>query len=76
MHILSKLVKNELVKGLANIVFKKKKLCGTHQIRKQVKTFFKGKNHISTKRTLELQHIDLFGPTRTRSISGKWYIFF
>jgi hypothetical protein len=42
---------------------------------KQVKTSFKSKNHISTERPLELLHIDLFGPTRARSISGNRYVF-
>ena len=62
MDIFSKLIKNELVKGLPRIAFKKKKLCTACQIGKQVKIFFKSKNHISTERPLELLHIDLFGP--------------
>jgi hypothetical protein len=40
-----------------------------------VKTSFKSKNHISTERPLELLHIDLFRPTRTRNISGNIYVF-
>jgi len=52
MNIISKLVKNELVEGLAHIVFKKKKLCDVCQMDKQVKNFFKGKNHISNERSL------------------------
>ena len=31
----------------------------------------KSKNVISTKRPLELLHLDLFGPTRTQSIGGS-----
>jgi len=42
---------------------------------KQVKTCFKSKNHIFTKRPLELLLIDLFGPTRARSISGNKNVF-
>jgi len=38
---------------------------------KQVKTSFKRKNHILNERPLELLHINLFGPTRTRSISDN-----
>jgi hypothetical protein len=38
MDILSKLLKNELVKGFSHIAFKKKKPCDTCQIGKQVKT--------------------------------------
>jgi hypothetical protein len=48
MNMLSKLVKNELVKGLLHIAFKKKRLCDACQMGKQVKTSFKSKNHIST----------------------------
>jgi hypothetical protein len=40
-----------------------------------VKTSFKSKNHISTKRPLELLNIDLFGPTRTKNISVNRYVF-
>jgi len=40
-----------------------------------VKTSFKSKNHISTERPLELLHIDLFRPIRTRNISGNIYVF-
>ena len=40
-----------------------------------MKTSFKSKNHISTERPLELLHIDLFRPTRTRNISGNIYVF-
>jgi hypothetical protein len=40
---------------------------------KQMITSFKNKNNISTKKPLELLHIDL--PTRTRSLSGNRYVF-
>ncbi|RDX82209.1 hypothetical protein CR513_37016, partial [Mucuna pruriens] len=40
---------------------------------KQVKESFEYKNIVSTSRPLELLHIDLFGPTRTTSVSGKRY---
>jgi hypothetical protein len=75
MDIFSKLTKNELVKGLPHIAFKKKKLCTACQIGKQVKIFFKSKNHISIERPLELLHIDLFRPTRVRNINGNRYVF-
>lgn len=73
MEILSRLVKNKLVKGLPHIAFKKKKLCDACQMGKQMITSFKNKNNISTKKPLELLHIDL--PTRTRSLSGNRYVF-
>src|ERR1051325_5386557 len=37
------------------------------------KTSFKSKNVVSTSRPLELLHIELFGPVKTASISGKKY---
>jgi len=40
-----------------------------------VKTSFKRKNDISIDIPLELLHINLFGPVRTRSISGNRYVF-
>ena len=42
---------------------------------KQIKTFFRNKNFISTSRSLELLHMDLFGPSRTTSLRGKPYAF-
>jgi hypothetical protein len=42
---------------------------------KQVKTSFKSKNHISIEKPVELVHINLFGPTRARSINGNKYMF-
>jgi hypothetical protein len=42
---------------------------------KQVKTSFKSKNHISTESSLELLHIDLFGPIRNKSLNGNKFVF-
>lgn len=39
----------------------------------QVKTSFDSKNVVSTSRSLELLHIDLFGPTISASFGGKKY---
>jgi len=36
-------------------------------------SIFKPKNYVSTSRPLKLLHMDLFGPTRTLSLGGKWY---
>ena len=75
MDILSKLVKNELVKGLPHIALKKKKLYDICQMGKQVKPSFNRKNYIFTERPLELLYIDLFRPNRARSMSGNRYVF-
>jgi hypothetical protein len=74
-YILSKLVKNELVKGLPHIALKNKKLCDAFKMGKQVKISSKCKNHFFTKRPRKLLHIDLFGPIKARSISNNRYVF-
>ena len=55
------------------IKFDKDITCDACQMGKQTKSSFKPKEDISTKRPLELLHIDLFGPTRTQSLGGKHY---
>ena len=42
---------------------------------KQIKNSFKNKNFISTTRSLELLHMDLFGISRTPSLGGKSYAY-
>ena len=73
MDLISKIVKNDLVKGLPKINFQKDRTCEACQFGKQIKTSFKSKNHVSTSKPLQLLHIDLFGPSRHASLSGKFY---
>ena len=40
---------------------------------KQVKSSFHSKKLISTSKPLELLHMDLFGPSRTKSFGGNYY---
>ncbi|KAH9792587.1 Integrase catalytic domain-containing protein [Citrus sinensis] len=75
MDLISKISKDDLVKGLPKIGFQKDKICEACQFGKQIKTSFKNKNHISTSKLLELLHIDLFGPSRYASLNGKYYAF-
>ncbi|KAH9656139.1 hypothetical protein KPL70_022564 [Citrus sinensis] len=75
MDLISKISKDDLVKGLPKIGFQKDKICEACQFGKQIKTSFKNKNHISTSKPLELLHIDLFGPSRYSSLNGKYYAF-
>ena len=75
MNLITQLNKNELVRGLPKISFEKDKVCEACQMGKQIKTYFKNKNFISTSRPLELLHMDLFEPSRTTSIEGKSYAF-
>ena len=48
-------------------------LCEACQKGKQIKNSFTSKIIIFTSRPLQLLHLDLFGPTRTVSTSGKRY---
>ncbi len=73
MYQISKLAKKNLVRGIPNIKFDKDLTCDACQLGKQVKSSKKSKDGISTKRPLEMLHIDLFGPTRTQSLGGKHY---
>src|SRR4051812_31835598 len=42
---------------------------------KQTRISFKSKNIVSTTRPLELIHMDLFGPSRIKSLGGNYYGF-
>jgi len=53
--------------------YKDEVLCETCEKGKQIKNLFTSKNIVSTSRPLQLLHLDLFGPTRTVSTSGKRY---
>jgi hypothetical protein len=75
MELLSKLSKLDLVKGLPITKFVNDKICDACQLGKQIKSSFKKMKVISTSRPLELLHMDLFGPIRTASLSGKLYTF-
>ncbi|XP_045810862.1 uncharacterized protein LOC123905296 [Trifolium pratense] len=75
MRTIAKLSQLDLVRGLPKISFDKDKLCESCTKGKQTKSSFKPKDFISTKRPLELLHIDLFGPVKTTSLGGKNYGF-
>ena len=63
----------DLVLGLPKIKFENDKLCDACQKGKQTRVSFKPKNIVSTSKPLELLHLDLFGPSRTRSLGGNYY---
>ena len=71
MHLLSKLIKKELVTSLPKLNFEKDRICDAYQLGKQTKVLFKSKNIVSTSRPLELLYMNLFGPTRTTSLGEK-----
>jgi transposase InsO family protein len=51
-----------------------KGICGPCQLGKQTRAAHKKTLGIQTSKNLELLHMDLMGPTRTASLSGKRYI--
>ena len=55
--------------------FTKYRLYEACQMGKQTNVSFKSKNVVSTSRPLELLHMDLFGPSRTKSLDGNYYGF-
>jgi len=73
MHHLNKLISKELVLDLPKLNFEKDKTCVACQKGKQNKTCFKSKKIISTTKPLKLLHMDLFGPSRTKSLGGNYY---
>ena len=75
MHVISKLCQNDLVVGLPKLSYDLDKVCDACVKGKHKKSSFKSKNCVSTTRSLQLLHIDLFGPTRTTSLGGKSYGF-
>ena len=72
-HLILKLLKMDLVKGIPSLDFENNRICDACQFGKQTRNSFKSKNVVSTTRPLELLHMDLFGPTRTTSLGGKKY---
>jgi len=75
MKTISKIPQLDLVRGLLKINFEKDKICEACTKGKQVKSSFKSINIVYAQRHLELLHIDLLGPVRTASLSGKQYGF-
>ena len=71
--LITKLIKHNLVKGMPNLSFEDNKICDVCKLGKQTKNSFKSKNIVSTTRSLEILHIDLFGPNRTTNLRGKKY---
>ena len=75
IDLIDKLSKNDLIVGLYKLKFFKDKICDTFQKGKQVKTYFKYKNIVSTPRPLQFLHIDLIVPSRIKSHDKNYYTF-
>ncbi|GJV43852.1 putative ribonuclease H-like domain-containing protein [Tanacetum coccineum] len=70
---LNKLVKGNLVRGLPSKIFQNDHTCVACQKGKQHKASYKAKAVSSISQTLQLLHMDLFGPTSVRSLNHKTY---
>ncbi|GJS18760.1 putative ribonuclease H-like domain-containing protein [Tanacetum coccineum] len=70
---LNKLVKGNLVRGLPSKAYSKYTACVACQKGKQHKASCKAKTVSSISHSLQLLHMDLFGPTSVRSLNHKTY---
>nr|GEZ38232.1 retrovirus-related Pol polyprotein from transposon TNT 1-94 [Tanacetum cinerariifolium] len=68
------LSKKDVVIGLPKFKFIKDQLCFSCEVSKAKRSSFKSKAILSSKRRLNLLHMDLCGPMRVASINGKKYI--
>ncbi|KAJ9557345.1 hypothetical protein OSB04_011959 [Centaurea solstitialis] len=71
---ISKLANGGLVKGLPKLTFDRDSLCPACQMGKMKRSSQKSKTESSCQSPLEMIHMDLCGPMRIQSISGKKYI--
>jgi len=63
----------ELVSDLPNIKFQNNKLCDACVKGKQTRISFKSKDIISSKKPMDILHMDLFGQSRNVSLAGNFY---
>ena len=63
----------DLVSGFPNIKFQDNRLCDACVKGKQIITSFKSKDMVSTKKPLDVLHMNLFGPSRIASLAGNLY---
>jgi len=70
---LNKLKSKDLVSSLPNLKFQDNRLCDACVKGKQTRTSFKTKDMISTNKTLDVLHMDLFGPSKTTNLVGNFY---
>nr|GFC70857.1 retrovirus-related Pol polyprotein from transposon TNT 1-94 [Tanacetum cinerariifolium] len=68
------LSKNDIVVGLPKLKFVKDHLCSSCELGKAKRKSFHTKLTPSSKRWLQLLHMDLCGPMRVVSINGKRYV--
>ncbi|GJZ09885.1 retrovirus-related pol polyprotein from transposon TNT 1-94 [Tanacetum coccineum] len=68
------LSKNNILNGLPKLKFVKDHLCSSCELGKAKRKSFHTKTTPSSKRRLQLLHMDLCGPMRVESINGKKYV--
>ncbi|GKD17428.1 retrovirus-related pol polyprotein from transposon TNT 1-94 [Tanacetum coccineum] len=68
------LSKNNIVTGLPKLKFIKDHLCSSCELGKAKRKSFHTKTTPSSKRRLQLLHMDLYGPMQVESINGKKYV--
>nr|GEW10416.1 integrase, catalytic region, zinc finger, CCHC-type, peptidase aspartic, catalytic [Tanacetum cinerariifolium] len=68
------LSKNDIVIGLPKLKFVKDHLCSSCELRKAKRKSFQTKTTPSSKRRLQLLHMDLCGPMRVESIDRRKYV--
>ncbi|GKD21592.1 retrovirus-related pol polyprotein from transposon TNT 1-94 [Tanacetum coccineum] len=68
------LSKYDIVTGLPKLKIIKDHLCSSCELGKAKHKFFKTKTTPSSKRRLQILHIDLCGPIRVESFNGKKYV--
>ncbi|GJT61789.1 retrovirus-related pol polyprotein from transposon TNT 1-94 [Tanacetum coccineum] len=71
---INELAKQGLVRGLTNLKYQKDHLCSASSLGKNKKHTYKPKSDDSIQEKLYLLHMDMYGPIRIESISGKKYI--
>jgi transposase InsO family protein len=72
--LLSRLSKLNLVRGLPRLRLVKELVCAPCRHAKMVASSHPPLTDVMTEHPCELLHIDLVGPARVRSASGKWYV--
>ncbi|GJW71832.1 retrovirus-related pol polyprotein from transposon TNT 1-94 [Tanacetum coccineum] len=68
------LTKNDIVIGLPKLKFVKDYLCSSCELGKAKRKSFHTKTTSSSKRRLQLLHMDLCGPMQVKSINGQKYV--
>nr|GEX55186.1 retrovirus-related Pol polyprotein from transposon TNT 1-94 [Tanacetum cinerariifolium] len=73
-NIINLLSNNNIVIGLPKLKFVKDHLCSSYELGKAKRKSFQTKTTPSSKRRLQLLHMDLCGCMRVESINGKKYV--